>query len=66
MQHVINAFLGFPDGSVWGNLIAEVLVAAPAWFIGYWRLKKLHVRHHAEVMRHLDPQGLNGTGETIS
>jgi hypothetical protein len=48
-MHFINSLFGIPDGSVWGNLIATVLTAVPAYVIGMWRFEVRHKRHQAAL-----------------
>jgi hypothetical protein len=53
-MHLITYFFHWPDGSVWGNLIASLLWAAPLWVIGYFKLKKQQHKHHQQLERQLN------------
>lgn len=52
-----GSFFDWPDGGVWSNLLASLLLGAPALLAILRRIEKHHaaarelaVRHHAEVM----------------
>lgn len=50
-------FFDWYTGSVWGNLLANVVWAVPLYFYGRYHFKKLHRKH--EVM-HQDIKKLIG------
>lgn len=59
MQHVITSFFGWPDGSLWGNLLAEVICALPIWAIAMWRFEKRHKRHQAQIHNQITQEFAN-------
>lgn len=49
-----QSWFSFPNGGIWSNLIASVIVAVIAWF---WKIKphfqKIH-KHNEEMKRRYD------------
>jgi hypothetical protein len=43
---ILAFYFGWPDGAVWGNLIASVVCVGLAW----WRLRVQAIAHHVERM----------------
>jgi hypothetical protein len=70
--YTFQAFFGWPDGSIWGNLVAGVLVAA--WVSLKARsqrklheeIREMHERHHAEHMNALSLDSPGGLAAVMS
>lgn len=43
---VLHFYFGWPDGAVWGNLVASAICAGLVW----WRLRTRMIAHHVEVL----------------
>lgn len=56
IMNVLHYFLDWPTGQVWGNLIVDSLFSIGTVTIGYLKLKKLHIRHHEDMKRHITEQ----------
>lgn len=52
----LHYFFHWYDGQVWGNLIVDGLFSIGTGMIGYFKLKKLHNRHHEDLKRHITEQ----------
>ena len=52
-MHIFLTFFSWPDGAVWGNLIASLLTAIPIWFLAKWRIKVHSHRREERLHNHL-------------
>jgi hypothetical protein len=53
-MHTLNLFFSWPNGSIWGNIVATLLTSIPLWVLGYNKLKKRQQHHHEQLVRQLN------------
>lgn len=60
MDHIIGSFFGWPDGAVWGNIVADflwLLIAALLSVLFRKRIEAVIARwranHHAHIKEHI-------------
>ena len=63
-MHYLQLFFNWPNGSVWGNLIASLLWSIPLWTLGYFKIKRQHAKHHQQLKDHIDYRFAKLTDET--
>lgn len=53
-MNLLTIFFSWPNGAVWGNLVAQVMWSGSVLLLAYYRIRHHQKAHHLQVMNKLN------------